>query len=587
MNASPQTTSPTTPPPRAWRMPPFATALRQTLREGYGLGALKTDAMSGASVGLIAVPLSIALAIATGVAPQYGLYTAIIAGALIALFGGSRFQVSGPTAAFVAILAPIVSQHGVGGLMVASAMAGLMLLAMGLGRLGRFIRYIPLPVVTGFTAGIGLVIATFQVEAFLGLSLAERSPHYFERVGQLLRALPTAQWESGLIGALTLAALLVVPRVVKKIPAPLLVLPSAAVGAWLLQRYVPGAEVETVATKFSYMLDGVQQQGIPQAAPTFAAPWSFPGPTGAPLGLSLPILKELFLPAFTIAILGAIESLLSAVVADASTNTRHDPDAELIGQGIGNLAAPFFGGFAATGALARTAFNIRSGGRSPFSALIHAAFVLLVVLVLAPWLGHLPMSALAAQLFIVAWNMSEAPHAVHALKTSPRSDAFVLLTCFGLTVAFDMVVAVVVGLVLASFLFMKRMVDVAEVNVEPRRALREGAALDERVLVYSIAGPLFFGAAQKAMGALDQIHADVQTVIFDMRSVPAMDATGLVNFQSALDHLRKSGKFVVLTGLQPQPARVLDRAGVHEEHGALVIRDDLERAVEEFGKPMA
>jgi SulP family sulfate permease len=547
-----------------------AAALRQALRHGYSIRDLRADILAGVVVGIIALPLSMALAVASGVAPQFGLYTAIIAGAVIAALGGSMVQVSGPTAAFVVLLAPISARFGLGGLVTASLMAGLILTLMGVLRLGSLIQFVPYPVTTGFTAGIAVVIATLQLKDFLGLTVAHMPERYLERAAALARALPSLRWQDLAIGVFTLALLLLWPRITRKVPAPLIALSLGGIAAALLTHFVPGFEVATIRSRFS--------GGIPQIPPLPVLPWHLPGADGKPLGLSFELLRALVPSAFAIALLGAIESLLSAVVADGMTGGSHDPDAELMAQGTGNLIAPFFGGIAATGALARTATNVRSGARSPLAAIFHSAFVLLSVLALAPVLGYLPMASLAALLLIVAWNMSEARHFVHALRVAPRSDVLVLLTCFLLTVVFDMVISVTVGVMLAALLFMRRMAEVSGVRLVDQHPLLTGLPKD--VLVYEVAGPLFFGAAQKAMSALHRTPTGVNVVLLDLFSVPVMDATGLVSLEAALERLRSLGVFVVLAGVQPQPMRVIARSGIHRgRRDRLAVYRSMERAV--------
>jgi SulP family sulfate permease len=546
--------------------------LREALREGYGLGDLRADLMAGAVVGVVALPLSMALAIASGVPPQHGLYTAIVAGLVIALLGGSRVQVSGPTAAFVVILSPIATQFGLGGLLVATLLAGVLLVAMGIGRLGRFIEFVPYPVTTGFTAGIAIVIGTLQIRDLLGLTVPQLPEHYLERLLVLVRALPSLRWSDALVAAFTLAVLLLWPRVSRRVPGPLVALASAAVGALLLTWFVPGFEVATIRSRFS---------GIPQVPPLPVLPWHLPGPDGRPLVLSLALVRELMPPAFAIAMLGAIESLLSAVVADGMTGRKHDADVELMAQGVGNLLAPFFGGIAATGAIARTAANVRSGARSPLASVAHALVVLLAVLVLAPALGYLPMASLAALLLLVAWNMSESKHFVHMVRAAPRSDVAVLLTCFGLTVLFDMVVSVTAGVLMAALLFMRRMAEVSGVKLVGEGHPDLPASLPRGVILYDIAGPLFFGAAEKAFTALRSVERrHLRVVVLDLEDVPAIDATGLFHLDSLVTDLDKAGVEVVMMGLQDQPLRALARAGWRRrKHRARIFRS-VERGLE-------
>jgi SulP family sulfate permease len=554
-----------------------ASALRAALRHGYSRDDLRADLLAGIVVGVVALPLSMALAVASGVAPQHGLYTAIVAGAVISALGGSMVQVSGPTAAFVVLLAPISAKFGLGGLVVATLMAGVILMLMGVIRLGGLIQFVPYPVTTGFTTGIAVVIATLQLKDFLGLTVAHMPELYLERVAALARALPTVQWDDLGVGVFTLALLLLWPRITRKVPAPLVALTVAAGVAALLTHWMPGFEVATIRSRFQYEVGSQILRGIPQLPPLPGLPWNLPGPDGRPLGLSLELLRSLAPSAFAIAMLGAIESLLSAVVADGMTGGSHDPDAELMAQGTGNLIAPFFGGIAATGALARTATNIRSGARSPLAAIFHALFVLLAVLALAPILGYLPMASLAALLLVVAWNMSEIKHFVHALRVAPKSDVLVLLTCFTLTVVFDMVVSVTVGVMLAALLFMRRMAEVSGVRLVDQHPLLSG--LPKSVLVYEVAGPLFFGAAQKAMSALHRVPSGIKVVLLDLSSVPAMDATGLVSLETAVERLQALGVFVVLAGVQAQPLEVLAKSGVHRRQDRIAVFESMEDAV--------
>lgn len=553
---------------------PFASAIRRTFKVHYGLRDLRADVLAGIVVAVVALPLSMALAIASGVPPQHGIYTAIVAGGLTALLGGSSVQVSGPTAAFVVVLAPISAKFGIGGLLLATMMAGGLMLIAGLAKFGRLIEFIPYPVTTGFTSGIAVVIATLQIKDFFGLSIAKMPEHYTDKVQAIIAAAPTIHYADVALGVGTLAVLVLLPKVTKIIPSPLVALPLAGVVAWCF-----GLDVATINTRFSYVMDGITRHGIPQLPPMPMLPWTLAGPDGQPLAISLELLRSLGGSAFAIAMLGAIESLLSAVVSDGMTGVRHDPDAELIGQGVGNIVAPFFGGFAATGAIARTATNIRCGARSPIAAISHSLFILVTVLAIAPLLGYLPMASMAALLLVVAWNMSEVKHFVHVLRTGPRGDVFVLLACFLLTVIFDMVVSVSVGVVLAAMLFMRRMADVSSVTLVGAESGGDEIHLPSSALVYKIGGPLFFGAAQKAMSSLRTIEGGVSTVILDLTAVPIIDATGLVNLESSIERLRKSGIHVILAGVQTQPIRAIAKAGWEKRHHDwLTVRRSLDDA---------
>jgi len=555
----------------------IAYGLRTRFREGYTAADLRADVMAGLVVGVVALPLSMALAIASGVAPQYGLYTAIVAGVVCSLLGGTRCQVTGPTAAFVVILVPIVGRFGFGGLLVAGLLAGIMLIGMGAARLGKLIQYIPHPVTTGFTAGIAVVIGTIQLKDFLGLRFARSPESYVDRLRAMWEARATVALPELLVGAVTLALLLLLPKIIKRIPAPLIALSLAAAGAALLHKLVPSFEVATIGSRFHSLVHGREVAGIPPLPPLPMLPWAMPGPGGQPLHLSFATVRELLPAAFAIAMLGAIESLLAAVVSDGMSGSKHDPNAELIALGVGNVLCPFFGGIAATGALARTATNIRAGARSPIAATVHALFVLACTVALAPLVAWLPMAALAALLLLVAKNMAEARHFAHIVRVAPRSDVIVLLVCFAMTVIFDMVIAVSFGVVLAALLFMRRMAEITDVKLDAGTMAH--LELPEGVRLYEIAGPLFFGAAQKAVSLFDEITDRYQAIIIYLGQVPAIDASGLVALETLVDKLKRSGHKVILTGLQRQPAEVVARAGFAREPGRFAIAPDLDAAL--------
>jgi SulP family sulfate permease len=447
---------------------------------------------------------------------------------------------------------------------------------MGLLRFGTLIQFIPYPVTTGFTAGIAVVIATLQLKDFLGLSIDHMPEHFTEKVMELFRALPTINWADAGIGGGTLVLLLFWPRLTRRVPAPLVALPLAAVAALVLVKINPEWTVATIRSRFA---TDAMPSGIPQAPPTFVLPWMEPDAGGSQLSMDLDTFRALMLAAFAIAMLGAIESLLSAVVADGMTGLDHDPNAELLAQGVGNVVAPFFGGFAATGAIARTATNVRNGGRSPVAAFVHAIFVLAAVLALAPLLGYLPMAALAALLLVVARNMAELKHFLYVLRVGPKSDAAVLLTCFGLTVIFDMVIAVSFGIVLAAVLFMRRMAEVSGIKLVGAQHPQLSEPLPQGMLLYEINGPLFFGAAQKAMSSLRAIGSGVKVVILDMQSVPAMDATGLVNLESTIRRLHSDHILIILGGVQPQPMEILQRAELEQLDSRIGICSTIQEAV--------
>lgn len=550
--------------------PPFASALRETLRQGYSLADARHDLLAGLAVGIIAVPLSLALAIASGVPPQHGLFTAIVAGAVIALAGGSRFNVSGPTAAFVVILFPIAQQHGLGGLLLAGLMAGVLQIALGWGRMGQLIQYIPHPVTTGFTAGIAVVIASLQLPDLLGLRGLEGSAHFTARLAEIGSHLPQVRAPEFVLGLATLLVMVAWRRL--RLPAPPYLAGAlfAGAAAFVLKTYWPQAGIVTIADRFG---------GIPAMLPAVHWPWELAGPGGAPLQLSLALVRELMGPALAIALLGSIESLLCAVIADGMTGRKHDPDAELVAQGVGNLVAPLLGGIPATGALARTAASIRAGARSPLASFAHALFVLAAMLTLAPLLSWLPMCGLAALLLKVAWNMSERRNFIRIVRVAPRGDVLLLLLCFGLTVLFDMVIAVSTGVVLGALIFMHRMAKVSQVSLLGEGHPEAPAGLPADVRFYEIAGPLFFGAAERAMSALRNHDRNVRAVVLDLSAVPTIDASGLVALEETIDELNEAGIFVALCGAQRAVLGVLRDAGYLKEHGKRWYYPSAEAAV--------
>lgn len=549
------------------------------LNSGYTREDLRADVMAGLTVGIVAVPLAMALAIASGVPPQYGLYTSIVAGVLVAFFGGSRVSVAGPTAAFVVILHPIATKYGVGGLLVSTMMAGFILLFMGIARVGRLIEFIPYPVTTGFTAGIAVVIASLQLKDFFGLTLPAGGEHFLDKLAVIITHLHTFSVADLGIGALTLTVLIGWARRKSVIPPHLVAITVATLCALLLARFVDGFDVATIASRFSWTLGGESGRGIPPLPPLPGLPWNFPGPDGAPMTLNFRVIRELFPSAVAIALLGAIESLLCAVVADGMAGTKHDPNSELIGQGIGNIVVPFFGGIAATGAIARTATNIRTGARSPLASIIHACVVLVAVVSLASVLNRVPMAALAALLLITAWNMSEARHFVHIVRVAPRSDIIVLLTCFTLTVIFDMTIAVTAGVLLAAMLFMRNMAEISQMRLIDESHPIIKAPLPKNVRLYEIAGPLFFGAAEKAMSTLLRTDKNVDVVVLHLGGVPTMDMTGLTALETAIKHLHQRNIFVVLAAVQTQPAELMQRAGLEEIPGKLIMTTTLDEAL--------
>lgn len=542
------------------------TNVRAMLRRGYSFDDLGADVGAGVILGIVALPLSMALAIAAGAPPENGLYTAIVGGVVIALAGGSMLSVSGPTAAFVVLLAPVTARYGLEGLFVATMLAGGFLVALGLLRLGGLIQFIPFPVTTGFTAGIAVVIATLQLGDLIGIGSLE-GDRIWDRISDLIGRLPDTRWPDVAVAAVTVGVMVVFPRITRRIPVPLVALVAATILGVVLATM--GHDVATISTRFG---------GIPAVPPLPRLPWS-----GS--GITWNVVRELLPTAGAIAMLGAIESLLCAAVADGMARAKYDPDSELVGLGLGNMVVPFFGGFAATGAIARTATGIRSGSRTPVAVVVHSLLLLASMIALARLLGYIPMAAMAALLLVVAWNMADAESFVRVTRIAPRSDVAVLLVCFGLTVLFDMVIAVTIGVLLAAMLFMRRMVEISGATLIGGGKDHEVTGLPPGVVFYDIAGPLFFGAAEKALDALTIIEGDVHTVIIDLEDVPAIDATGLVALDSAVRRLNGSGIKVILTGGQAQPLRALSKAGITDRPGEIEISTDVDATLERFTKP--
>jgi sulfate permease, SulP family len=501
--------------------------------------------VAGVIVGVVALPLAMAFAIASGVKPEQGIYTAIVAGIVVSLFGGSRIQIAGPTGAFVVILAGVTAQHGVEGLLLATCMAGAILILLGVAKFGGVLRFIPDPVIAGFTAGIGVIIWVGQWRDFFGLS-ATGGAHFHEKLWHLLQALPALHPTTTMLALLSLAVALYGPRLpgLSRVPGPLI----AMLVATAIQATFGFEGVATIASAFGE---------IPRGLPQLAAPH-----------VSFDKLVTLIPAAFTIAMLGAIESLLSAAVADGMAGTRHDSNQELIGQGIANVVTPFFGGFAATGAIARTATNFRNGATGPLAGVVHSVTLILILLLLAPLAAQVPLAALAAILFLVAWNMSEARHFVRMVRRAPRPDVAILLITFLLTVFTDLVVAVNVGVILAMLLFLRRMASSVEILRVEEDELRAQLPSGERlslpgdVMIYSIEGPFFFGAVESWERTLGRTRTDPRCIVIRLARVPFMDITGIQALEEATENLERRGVRVLLCEARPNVLAKLVRAGL-------------------------
>ena len=541
----------------------------------YSWSQFSKDLVAGLVVGVVALPLAMAFAIASGVKPEAGLFTAIVAGFIISALGGSRVQIGGPTGAFVVIVFGIVAKHGYDGLAIATIMAGIMLVIMGLSKMGAAVKFIPYPVTAGFTSGIAVVIFSSQINDLLGLRLTEIKPEFLEKWHTYFAHFGQIDPATAGLSAFCLLLLIVWPYVTRKVPGPLVVMLAATVLAQLF-----ALPVETIGSKFHH---------IPNMLPTPQMP-----------AITMEKAQELIGPAFTIAILAAIESLLSAVVADGMIGGRHRPNIELVAQGVANIVSPLFGGIPATGAIARTATNVKTGGRTPVAGMIHAVTLLTIMFLFAPLALHVPLCALAAILVIVAWHMAEA-HTFLALLRAPRSDAFVLLVTFLLTVIFDLTIAVQVGLLLAASLFIKRMADVTNVQVVTRelKDAKNGDPEDPNAIgkrtvpdgveVYEVNGPFFFGVVDKVKDVVQEVKGKPKVFILRMRNVPAMDATGLHALLQLRRNCERDGSTLILSEIHTQPYMALDRSGHKEEFGeenvTAHIDDALDRARALLGLP--
>ena len=538
-----------------------------TVLRGYTRNQLGADLLAGLIVGIVAVPLALAFAIASGVSPEKGLITAVTAGFLVSLLGGSRVQIGGPTGAFVVIVYGIVQQHGIDGLAICTLMAGVILVGMGLARFGGAIKFIPYPVVTGFTSGIAVIIFSSEVKDLLGLRMGAVPAPFLEKWQALARAAYTISPAAVGLSAASLAVLLLWPRVSRRIPAPIVaILLATAAVAWLR------LPVETIGSRFGT---------IPASLPALRLP-----------SVSLGRLRELFSPALTVALLCAIESLLSAVVADGMLGSRHKSNMELVGQGFANIASALFGGIPATGAIARTATNVKNGGRTPVAGMTHAVTVLLVLLFLGRWVGLVPLATLGAILAVVAYHMSEW-RSFRTLLSGPKSDVAVLLVTFLLTILVDLTVAVQVGVVLAALLFIRRMAEVTNVEMITREfaeapdgtMLGDPDSVSQRripkgVEVYEINGPFFFAAAEKVKETLNFVAKRPRVFILRMRNVPAIDATAMRVLDDLYESSARHAIAFLIAGLNAQPLAALERSGRLDRYGRENLPADLDEALE-------
>ena len=536
---------------------------------------MKNNILSGLTVGIIALPLSMALAIATGVPPQLGLYTAIIAGFFAAIFGSSKVNISGPTAAFIVILIPIVHDFGVSGLLICGLLSGFILVIAGFLKLGTLIEIVPYPVTVGFTSGIAVVIATYQIKDFFGLSIENFEGHYLDKIFLIFSNFNTFKPAELIVGATTLFILIFWQKTKSKIPSALIALGFITIVVYIANIYFPQLNISTIYSTFDYKIGNLEGQGIPPIPLHFELPWSYLNVDQINFDLFYKLLPH----SIAIAILGALESLLCAVISDGMTGHKTDPNKELIGQGITNIIVPFFGGIPATAAIARTVVNVKAGATSKISSVIHSLFILASISFLATYLSFLPMAALSALLLMVAWNMSEIKHFINIVKVAPGNDILILLTCFFLTVLIDMQVAVAIGMGLASILFIKKTIDLHSIELTNNRTNIIHPDIPDNISIYDINGPMFFGAAQSALKTLLNVNENTSVVILNMKNVPIIDMTGIITLKSIVENFESKNKKLVFCGLSERILKKLEKAHFHFDGVTLKTFDNLHDSI--------
>ena len=536
---------------------------------------MKNNILSGLTVGIIALPLSMALAIATGVPPQLGLYTAIIAGFFAAIFGSSKVNISGPTAAFIVILIPIVHDFGVSGLLICGLLSGFILVIAGFLKLGTLIEIVPYPVTVGFTSGIAVVIATYQIKDFFGLSIENFEGHYLDKIFLIFSNFNTFKPAELIVGATTLFILIFWQKTKSKIPSALIALGFITIVVYIANIYFPQLNISTIYSTFDYKIGNLEGQGIPPIPLHFELPWSYLNVDQINFDLFYKLLPH----SIAIAILGALESLLCAVISDGMTGHKTDPNKELIGQGITNIIVPFFGGIPATAAIARTVVNVKAGATSKISSVIHSLFILASISFLATYLSFLPMAALSALLLMVAWNMSEIKHFINIVKVAPGNDILILLTCFFLTVLIDMQVAVAIGMGLASILFIKKTIDLHSIELTNNRTNIIHPDIPDNISIYDINGPMFFGAAQSALKTLLNVNENTSVVILNMKNVPIIDMTGIITLESIVENFESKNKKLIFCGLSERILKKLEKAHFHFDGVTLKTFDNLHDSI--------
>lgn len=537
-----------------------------TVLKTYNRTQFYRDLSSGTIVGIVALPLAIAFGIASGVSPENGLITAVIAGFIMSSLGGSRVQIGGPTGAFIVIVYGIVQKHGFDGLMIATILSGIILLLMGFLKIGTLIKFIPLPIITGFTSGIAIIIFFTQINDLLGLGISGLPSEFLEKLPIYFENIQNFNIQAIILSGVCILIITLFPRITKKVPSTVIALIVGTSAAYFLN-----LDVETIGSRFGEISGSIPTPGLP--------------------GITYEKVYNLIGPSFTIAILAAIETLLSAVVADGMIGGRHRSNMELVANGAANLIAPLFGGIPATGAIARTVTNIKNGGRTPIAGIIHSVVLLMIMLFFGKYAGAIPLCVLAAILVIVAYNMSEWREFIAQLKM-PKSDVTVLLTTFSLTILFDLTIAIEVGMILSALLFMKRMAQVTNVGIIKKEFDDRGVINDsgedqissevipDGVIIYEVNGPFFFGAASKFKEASRIVNENVKVMILRLRNVPAIDATGLNTIEDFYNDCQKSGCVLILSGIHAQPLFAAEKSGLTQKIGAKNIVGDINSAIE-------
>jgi sulfate permease, SulP family len=562
-------------------MIPICSAIKKTFKKKYSFSVFKSDFVAAIIVSLAALPLAMALSIAMGLPPEHGIYTAIVAGIVIPLLGGAIFQISGPAAAFVVIIAPIVSQYGLRGLIIAEIMAGIFLVILGISRVGAYIKYIPYPVIVGFTAGIALVIATLALNDFFGLAIKDQSFNFIDKIKSIIFHISNISWAESFVGIFTLLIIILSKKVLTKIPPQIVGIVAGSILAYIMQDN--GIEIATIKDRFAFEIrDALGNISLSFLIPSFHLPTLEAGSL-----FSIPSIleiKALMVPALVIAGLAALESLLSAVISDGMTNTKHDSNSELVAVGFGNILSGFAAGVPATAAIARTATNIQSGAKTPFACVMHASLILVYILFLAPVILYVPMASLAAILLTIAYHMSHYQQFIRIIKIASRSDIVILLICFSVTILVDMVAGIMAAVILSCFLLVKKISKMTQASLShtlDNNKKIKNLRLPENVMVYHINGALFFANANKITDISDLIMAHIKLIIIDMDSVPMIDMSGIIAIENMIYDLHSKDKDIMLCGKEEITQKIWKNIPKRSKN-QIKIFNSVNQAVESF-----